>query len=344
MKNFLIGLFCGVLVILVGLVALGFYVKPYVMEYNDEVISTDTSEVVIEIPKGTATKQIGVILKENGCIKSEYTFYLRVRDSEYATKLNYGTFTLRKNMTITEIIDTLVNTRYIEEVETTKITFPEGYTIEQMAVSLEEKGIISQEEFLNAVTEEYDYEFIKYIPEGEYKYKLQGFLFPATYEFEVGITARGVVDKMLKTFEERYTKVNSDYSNIFEVVTRASVIEKEVKLASERATVSGVISNRIEKGMLLEIDACVLYPLTDGLYDKYRVLYADLEIDSLYNTYKYQGLPIGPISNPGIASIEAALNPEEHEWLYYHTDEGKKDGSHIFTKTFEEHVKTMQYN
>lgn len=341
MKKFLIGFLCLILIAILGV---GVFIRPYIMEYKDIVTSTDSSEVVIEIPKGTATKQIGVILKENGCIKSEYTFYLRVRDSEYATKLNYGTFTLRKNMTITEIIDTLVNTRYIEEVETTKITFPEGYTIEQMAVSLEEKGIISQEEFLNAVTEEYDYEFIKYIPEGEYKYKLQGFLFPATYEFEVGITARGVVDKMLKTFEERYTKVNSDYSNIFEVVTRASVIEKEVKLASERATVSGVISNRIEKGMLLEIDACVLYPLTDGLYDKYRVLYADLEIDSLYNTYKYQGLPIGPISNPGIASIEAALNPEEHEWLYYHTDEGKKDGSHIFTKTFEEHVKTMQYN
>ncbi len=341
MKKFLIGFLCLILIAILGV---GVFIRPYIMEYKDIVTSTDSSEVVIEIPKGTATKQIGVILKENGCIKSEYTFYLRVRDSEYATKLNYGTFTLRKNMTITEIIDTLVNTRYIEEVETTKITFPEGYTIEQMAVSLEEKGIVSQEEFLNAVTEEYDYEFIKYIPEGEYKYKLQGFLFPATYEFEVGITARGVVDKMLKTFEERYTKVNSDYSNIFEVVTRASVIEKEVKLGSERATVSGVISNRIEKGMLLEIDACVLYPLTDGLYDKYRVLYADLEIDSLYNTYKYQGLPVGPISNPGIASIEAALNPEEHEWLYYHTDEGKKDGSHIFTKTFEEHVKTMQYN
>ena len=341
MKKFLIGFLCLILIAILGV---GVFIRPYIMEYKDIVTSEDSSEVVIDIPKGTATKQIGVILKENGCIKSEYTFYLRVRDSEYATKLNYGTFTLRKNMTIAEIIDTLVNTRYIEEVETTKITFPEGYTIEQMAVSLEEKGIVTQEEFLNAVTEEYDYEFIKYIPEGEYKYKLQGFLFPATYEFEVGITARGVVDKMLKTFEERYTKVNSDYSNIFEVVTRASVIEKEVKLASERATVSGVISNRIEKGMLLEIDACVLYPLTDGLYDKYRVLYADLEIDSLYNTYKYQGLPVGPISNPGIASIEAALNPDEHEWLYYHTDEGKKDGSHIFTKTFEEHVKTMQYN
>ena len=344
MKKFLIGLFCGVLVILVGLVALGFYVKPYVMEYNDEVISTDTSEVVIEIPKGTATKQIGVILKENGCIKSEYTFYLRVKDSEYATKLNYGTFTLRKNMTITEIIDVLVNTHYIEKVETTKITFPEGYTIEQMAVSLEEKGIVSQEEFLNAVTEEYDYEFIKYIPEGEYEYKLQGFLFPATYEFEKGVTARDIVDKMLKTFEERYSKFTDDYSNIFEIVTRASVIEREAKLDNERFIISGVISNRLEKDMLLQIDACVLYPLTDGLYNKTRVLYADLEVESLYNTYKYKGLPVGPICNPGIVSIDAALHPEENEWLYYHTDEGKKDGSHIFTKTHEEHVNTMKYD
>lgn len=344
MKKFLIGLFCGVLVILVGLVVLGFYVKPYVMEYNDEVISTDTSEVVIEIPKGTATKQIGVILKENGCLKSEYTFYLRLRDSEYATKLNYGTFTFRKNMTITEMIETLVNNYYIEEVETVKITFPEGYSVEQMAVLLEEKGLVTQEEFLNALVEEYNYEFIKYIPNMEYKYKLQGFLFPATYEFEVTATAHNIVDKMLKAFEERYSKITTDYSNIFDIIVRASVIEKEVKLDSERATVAGIIVNRLNKDMLLQIDACVLYPLTDGLYNKYRVLYADLEIDSLYNTYKYKGLPVGPICNPGLASINAALNPEEHEWLYYHTDEGKKDGSHIFTKTYEEHVNTMNYN
>ena len=341
MKKVLVGILIFIILSIAGAV---YFVAPYIMEYKDMPTSKDSSEVVIEIPKGTATKDIGILLKENGCLKSEYTFYLRVRDSEYATKLNYGTFTFRKNMTISEMIDTLVNNYYIEEIETVKITFPEGYSAEQMAVLLEEKGIVTQEEFLNALVEEYDYEFIKYIPDGEYKYKLQGFLFPATYEFEVTVTAKDIVDKMLKTFEERYTKVNSDYSNIFEIVTRASVIEKEVKIGSERATVSGVISNRLEKDMLLEIDACVLYPLTDGLYNKYRVLYADLEIDSLYNTYKYKGLPVGPISNPGIASIEAALEPEEHEWLYYHTDEGKKDGSHIFTKTYDEHVKTMKYD
>ena len=328
--------------VLLLILVVGIFLRPYISEYKDIVTSTDGSEVVIEIPKGTSTKEIGVILKENGCLKSEYTFYLRVRDSESATKLNYGTFTLRKNMTITEIIDILVNTHYIEEVETVKVTFPEGYSIEQMAVLLEEKEIVTQEDFLNAVTEMYDYEFIKYIPNREYKYKLQGFLFPETYEFEIGITARDIVDRMLKTFEQRYSKLTEDYYNVFEIITRASVIEREAKLDNERFIISGVISNRLEKDMLLQIDACVLYPLTNGLYNKSRILYADLEIDSLYNTYKYKGLPVGAICNPGIVSIEAALKPEVNEWLYYHTDEVKKDGSHIFTKTYEEHVNTMK--
>lgn len=341
MKKFLIGFFSFILILVVGM---GLFLRPYILEYQDVVVSKDNSEVIIEIPKGTSTKGIGILLKENGCIKSEYTFYFRVKDSEYATKLNYGTFTLRKDMSITEIVDILVNTHYIEEVETIKITFPEGYTIEQMAILLEEKEIVKQEDFLNALTEEYDYEFIDYIPEGEYKYKLQGFLFPATYEFEKSVTARDVINKMLETFEKRYSKLSQDYSNVFEIITRASVIEKEAKLDNERFIISGVISNRLEKDMLLQIDACVLYPLTDGLYNKSRVLYEDLEVDSLYNTYKYKGLPVGPICNPGSASIDAALNPEVNEWLYYHTDEGKKDGSHIFTKTYDEHVNTMNYD
>lgn len=339
MKKFLIGFFCFILIIILGV---GLFLRPYILEYKDIVVSQDNSEVIIEIPKGMPTKEIGVLLKDNGCIKSEYTFYLRVRDSEYATKLNYGTFTLRKNMSLTEIIEILANNYYLEE--TVKITFPEGYSIEQMAVLLEEKQIVRQEEFLSALSEEYDYEFIKYIPDGEYKYKLQGFLFPSTYEFKKSVTAKEIVDKMLETFEKKYSELSSDYSNVFEIVTRASVIEKEAKLDNERFIISGVISNRIEKDMLLQIDACVLYPLTDGLYNKSRLLYADLEVDSLYNTYKYKGLPVGAICNPGIVSIEAALNPEVHEWFYYHTDEVKKDGSHIFTKTYEEHVKTMQYN
>lgn len=327
------------LVFFILILIFGVFFTPYVLEFSDVVVSNDNSEVVIEIPKGMSSKEIGVLLREKECIKSEYTFYLKLRYSEYLGKLNYGEFKLRKNMSLTEIIETLGKNHYIEE--TVKITFPEGCSIEQMANLLEEKQIVNKEEFINALSEEYDYDFIKYIPDGEYKYKLQGFLFPATYEFKKSVTGYEVVNEMLKTFEKRYSKLTDDYSNIFEIITRASVIEKEAKLDTERFIISGVISNRIEKDMLLQVDACVVYAVTEGLYNKGSLSYKDLEIDSLYNTYKNKGLPVGAICNPGIVSIEAALNPEENEWLYYHTDEVKKDGSHIFTKSYEEHVATM---
>ena len=330
-----------VLIILLSLfLVIGLVLTPFALEYFDIVTSKDNSEVVVEIDKGMSTKEIGLLLKDKGCIKSEYTFYLKIKGSEYENKLNYGEFNLRKNMSLTEILEVLVNNHYIEE--TVKITFPEGYSIEQIANLLEEKQIVSKEEFINALSEEYDYEFINNIPNNEYKYKLQGFLFPATYEFKKSVTGYEVVNKMLETFEKRYESLTEDYSNVFDIVTKASVIEKEAKLDNERYIISGVISNRIDKEMLLQIDACVLYPLTDGLYNKGSLSFSDLEIDSLYNTYKYKGLPIGPICNPGIESLKAALNPESNEWLYYHTDEEKKDGSHIFTKTFEEHKKTMK--
>ena len=332
MKKVLIILFSFILVI-------GLLLTPFVLEYFDITISKDNSEVSIEIPKGMSTKEIGVLLRENECINSEYVFCLRIKGSEYDGRLNYGTFKLRKDMSLTEILEVLVNNYYIEE--TVKITFPEGYSIEQMANLLEEKQIVNKQEFINALSEEYDFEFIKYIPDDKYKYKMQGFLFPATYEFKKSVTAREVVGEMLKTFEKRYSELTTDYSNIFEIITMASVIEKEAKLDTERFIISGVISNRLDKDMLLQVDACVVYALTDGLYNKSKLTYNDLNIDSLYNTYKYKGLPVGAICNPGIVSIEAALKPEENEWLYYHTDELKQDGSHIFNKTYDEHLFSM---
>lgn len=329
----------GLIILLSLFLVIGLVLTPFALEYFDIRTVKDSTEVTIDIPQGMSTKEIGVLLRENDCIKSEYIFYLRIKGSEYDGRLNYGTFNLRKNMSLTDVLEVLVNNHYIEE--TVKITFPEGYSVEQMANLLEEKQIVSREEFLSALNEEYNYEFINHIQDGEYKYKLQGFLFPATYEFKKSVTAREVVDKMLETFDKRYRKLSEDYSNVFEIVTKASVIEKEAKLDAERFIISGVISNRISNDMLLQVDACVVYAVTEGLYNKPNLTYKDLEIDSLYNTYKYKGLPVGAICNPGIVSIEAALKPENNEWLYYHTDEVKKDGSHIFTKTYEEHLATM---
>lgn len=150
---------------------------------------------------------------------------------------------------------------------------------------------------------------------------------------------------MLTAFEDAYLSLNGSYENIFDKIIIASLIEKEAKLESERAIVSGVIYNRTEKNMPYQIDASVLYAATDGLFnndDSAFIAQNIKNLDSPYNTYMYSGLPAGPICNPGITSIEAALNPMEHNFLYYHTDTSKNDGSHIFTETFNQHINTMR--
>ena len=120
----------------------------------------------------------------------------------------------------------------------------------------------------------------------------------------------------------------------------ASIVEREAKVAEERATIAGVINNRLDIDMPLQMCPTVLYPLTDGMYDQSQVIYEDLEIESPYNTYKYSGLPEGPICNPGLACIEAVLYPEEHTYYYYHVGD-EEAGTHIFTETYQEHVDTQ---
>jgi UPF0755 protein len=225
-------------------------------------------------------------------------------------------------------------------------TIPEGYSIEMIAAKLAAEDICSEAEFLQAVEEDYDYWFLEDVPaSSDIEYRLQGFLFPETYAISKDMTAEDIVNLMLKEFDKKFTskmkKQAEDMGKtIFEVVIEASIIERETKIDSERVTVSGVIQNRLKKDMRLEMCPTVLYPLTEGMYDKDTVTYADTEIDSPYNTYENKGLPVGPIANPGILSLEAALNPQEHDYLYYHTDPKKNDGSHIFTKTYKDHMNT----
>jgi UPF0755 protein len=150
---------------------------------------------------------------------------------------------------------------------------------------------------------------------------------------------------MLQTFDNYYTEdlqeraAELGYTS-FEVVTRASIVEREAKLEDERSIIAGVINNRLAAGMMLQMCPTVLYPLTDGMYDVGRVLYEDLELDSPYNTYMYEGLPAGPICNPGIACINAVLYPTESNYLYYHVAD-TETGAHIFTETYQEHIDTQ---
>lgn len=302
--------------------------------------------ITIEIPKGAGQRDIAKILKENGLIGNEIAFYLKVREMSAGSQLKYGNFELNDGYSLKTLIQKLVTEG--AKREGNWITIPEGFTIEKIAVKLEQEGYCSADEFLAAVEQDnYDYWFLESIPEdADVKYRLQGFLFPDTYDLGENVTAEGVVRTMLDQFGVQYTKgmdakAREMGRTTYEIVTEASMIQRETSHDSERAKIAGVIENRLAKNMRLQIDPTFLYPLTNGMYDKSRSTYEDTRTESPYNTYRNYGLPVGPICSPGLPSIEAALHPESHSFFFYHTDEIKKDGSHIFTETYDEHLATQ---
>lgn len=297
--------------------------------------------VTIKIKEGTPAKKIAEILKDEGVIFSETYFLLRLRLSEYDGKLKYGTFKLDTNDSMAEIFEILSSRG--EKGDTVTLTIPEGFSVERIKQRVVSMGLCTDSEFENALHKDYDYDFLKAVPKSrDINYRLQGFLYPSTYEFYTDATAEKVISTLLAEFDKQVSPLNIPKDKLYDIITAASMVEREAKLSSERAKIAGVFKNRIEKNMPLQIDATVVYAISDGLYDVERVYYKDLETKSKYNTYKYNGLPVGPICSPSLASIKAAQNPENHKYLYYHTDTRKNDGSHIFTETYEEHTSTQK--
>lgn len=224
------------------------------------------------------------------------------------------------------------------------VMIPEGYSIDMMAKRLEEQGVFKAADFLKAVknTDHYKNDFIKNIPSKKgTKYKLEGYLYPDTYKIYKSSKPEDLIQKMLDNFDKKYSELAKSYKgkrSMAEIMTIASMIEREAKVESERSMIAGVIENRLAKKMKLQIDPTVLYTTTDGLYNAKKVYYRDLKAKTVYNTYVIKGLPAGPICNPADTAIKAAMYPKKHAYLYYRTDKNKK-GTHVFTKTFKEHKK-----
>lgn len=306
----------------------------------------DGYDVEITIPEGSTAKAIAGILREKDVIRYERAFLMKLNGSEHRDALQKGTFVVNTGMTLDQIIATL--TTGGDPRETVTVTFPEGYSIEQMGPVLEASGVCKAKSFYRAANQlDYDYEFVKQIPKDlDVKYLLQGYLYPDTYDFYLDASGEEVVERMLTNFDAHLPKNIYDVAttkelSVYQIVTMAAMVEKEAKVAEEKKTIAGVFYNRIKAQMPLQIDATVVYAVTDGSYqldnDEGIVTYDDLENDSLYNTYKYPGLPVGPICNPDQGCIEAVLSPEEHNYLYYRTT-GEEDGSHTFSETFSEHT------
>ncbi|MBP1930470.1 endolytic transglycosylase MltG [Ammoniphilus resinae] len=295
--------------------------------------------VIVEIPKGSSTKTIGQVLEKNGLIHNGFTFALYVRKQGKGSQLQAGKYQFTRGESVDQIIDRLVEGDVY--VSTTPITIPEGYTVAQIADFLTEKGLVNKEEFLKEVNHgDFPYEFVKQIPKDRAtKYRLEGYLFPKTYELREGITAHEIITMMLDQFQQEWDpswqeKLKSNGLTLHDAITLASIVEREVVVDKERPIVAGVYFNRLAGDIMLQADATIQYALGN---QKAKLTYKDLELDSLYNTYKYKGLPPGPIASPGIKSIEAVVQPQKNHYLFYVT---KKDGSgeHYFSETYQQHL------
>ena len=326
----------GIIVVLVAAGAMvGWW---YVFERAEHGPVAAGEPVTIEVPAGATTASIATLLTERGVVPNANRFRLESRRADADGRLRAGEYDLSTGMTYEDVIATLVEGPTITYVT---VTIPEGYVIEQIAARFEEKAGISAEEFERLAYAGYA-EFPRDYLQGAFEDKLEGYLFPKTYRVVEDSTARDVIEMMLDQFEVEIALAEVDAArargfDLHEIVTMASMIERETKVADERRLVSSVIHNRLDIGMRLQIDATIEYVLPGT---RFRLTYADLEIDSPYNTYRNAGLPPGPISNPGLASLQAACDPADTAYLYYVLT--AEDGSHTFTETWEEFLRAKE--
>ncbi|MCL5074574.1 MAG: endolytic transglycosylase MltG [Chloroflexi bacterium] len=306
--------------------------------------STDQHPVKFVVKEGETAAAIAENLESQGLIKNRWLFRLMVKVRGVENRLEAGDYELRANMTVNEIIDRLQRGRYVGSL----ITFPEGWRALEMADAVERRGISSRGDFMRIVTDgRFEADFLASRPKNA---SLEGYLFPDTYRIPPNITPEQLVQAMLDNFGRHFTPMMRQQAadmglTIHQVITLASIVEREARMPSERATIASVYLNRLKRGMLLQADPTVQYALVKGSstergsYWKKALLYKDLEVDSPYNTYRYGGLPPGPICNPGLAAIKAVLEPAQTDYLYF---VAKEDGSHIFARTLEEHAQNVQ--
>jgi len=333
------------LVLLIGWGVLGYLFADFTLGSKKR-----TKPVQVEIPADTSLEGIGHILKEKKLIRESYFFRFY---AQYKNKTNLiaGKYLIYPD----EDLDSMLEKFASGKQNTVRVTVVEGWNVIQIANELERKGF-DKEGFLKALNNKKPkYDFEMEIPQHPArKYKLEGYLFPSTYDIPKDEKPEGIVNMMLEQFANRMNemevrnKLNSDPPlpgmTVDKWVTVASLIEREGQVRKELPIISGVIYNRLknsQKYPTLQVDASIVYIYSMKGEKKTRVFMKDLKMDHPYNTYKIKGLPPGPISSPSKEALAAALDPQEHPYYFYVT---KEDGSkeHYFAKTLEEQNKNIQ--
>ncbi len=305
------------------------------------VAKSDDDAVRVSIPHSSTTEDIGEILYDKGLIKNRTVFRLMTKVKGVGTDFGTGTYDLARSMDMNEIIDKITSG---EQTGDLKFVVPEGSEITQMAEILKGLNMEKTDEFI-ALTKDpskyvSDYPFLKDVPEG---YSLEGYLYPATYYLtEEDIkNPDAIIRLMLDNFNTHFTDEiqkagEKEGLNINEIVTLASLVEREAQVDSDRPLISAVFQNRLKDDMYLQSCASVQYIIGER---KPVLSLSDIEIDSPYNTYQNGGLPPAPIASPGVKSLEAAVHPADVDYMFFIA---KGDGTHVFSSTFEEHLEVQK--
>ncbi len=286
----------------------------------------------VSIPRGTPLKSIAAILADNDVISNEFLFMVAAKLSDKGKHLQSGLYLFPPHLSIMDALTILANGSHQAY---RNITVREGLTVRQIAAILLDRAGIPADTTLRLCG---DRAFIKEL--GLNTGSLEGYLLPETYRVRFDEGARVLLRRMAEAQTALFTddalqRMRSLGRSRHEILTMASLVEGETRLAGERARVAGVYYNRLRRGMLLQADPTIQYIIPDG---PRRLLYRDLSINNPYNTYMYAGLPPGPVNNPGKESILAALSPESHHFLYFVAD---GNGGHTFSRNIDEHNRAV---
>ena len=318
------------ILLMVAVLITGAYFK---FDYLAEPTYPEDPELFV-IESGSSVRAIARQLEQEGWIRSARLFEIYVIINDYQGSLQAGTYQFEAGDDIFQIANQIVSGR----AASFRVTIPEGFTVNEIISRLAGFDHLDKQELLNALD---DQALIRdYFPdESEVVWSQEGFLFPDTYNLSYEMEPVDIFNSMINRFESHWLEElenNKNSYTINEYVTMASLIEKEAQLNEEKPLIAGVIYNRLAENMRLQLDATVQYALEERVS---RVLYGHLEIESPYNTYLNSGLPPGPIASPGDNALAAVLEPEDSDYLFYFA---RPDGSHIFTKSYEEHLERLR--
>ncbi|EGO64250.1 endolytic transglycosylase MltG [Acetonema longum] len=321
--------------ILVGLAILisisGFLLGTVAYDLAQPVSTIIANPIIVTVKPGMSARDIGDMLYAKGLIKNVFLFRVVARIEGMENSLQAAEYAFTPNMSVQRMVKMLAT----GEISYRQFTIPEGYTINQIATLLEEKQLADAVKFKELAKDLAPYEYIQHRP--ELAFRVEGFAFPDTYKVKQGITEEQLLRMMVYQFNEQFTQAMRDKAaqmglSIYEVIILASLVEKEAQVEADRPIIAGVFLKRLKMHMPLQSCATIQYILG---YPKPELTIEDTQLPSPYNTYLHMGLPPGPIANPGIAAIQAVLNPTQTDYLYFVAD---SSGRHHFSKTYTEHL------